>query len=106
MKQAEWEVYARRFLDQMYATLCAKGRDYNDGTDDRLQNFKTIAARTGTTPQQALQVLVSKHLDAIERHCRGHKCTTEPVYGRLIDACNYFVLLAALEEDENAGTGT
>lgn len=99
MTHDEWNVFAEKFVQGMKDLLVAKGKDYNDGTADRLQNFKNIAAETGVSPQQAALVLCAKHWDAIKRHCRGHLCTTEPLEQRLLDVANYMVLIAGLERD-------
>lgn len=105
MKQQNWNLFVSAFVQRISETLVAKGRDYNDGEDDRLQNFRSIGADAGVSDMQAALVLASKHWDAIKRHCRGHHCTTEDVRHRLLDLACYTILIAALEEDRvNAGT--
>lgn len=75
-----------------------KGRDYSQGQEDCLSNFKRAAASTGITPSQVALVYLSKHLDSIAGYIKtGY--SSEPIMGRFCDAVNYLVILAALESE-------
>lgn len=54
-------------LNAIRAICVKKGQDYGKD-DDRLCQFKEIAARAKITPEKACRVLVTKHLTAIDDH--------------------------------------
>lgn len=75
-----------------------KGHEYAN-SDDRLANFKEVAAEIGITPEQVLLVYLKKHMRSVDAYCKNGKVFSEPIKGRIIDAILYLELLAALIED-------
>lgn len=105
MNQEEFDAFVEDFRRKSTDLLVSKGREYT-GSDDRLANFKRGAADTCSTPLQVAWIYASKHLDAIKTYIREEAAgrspnLSEPIQGRLHDAVNYFVLLAALIQEQD-----
>lgn len=98
MNSQEFQKFTQSIFDRCRQILESKGPDYS-GLEDRLRNFKEVATRAGTTPQQALWTYVIKHLQAIETYVKTGKLDGEPIDTKLIDIINYAILFLALEHD-------
>lgn len=63
MNSDTFDELVNKVIGNINKTLLNKGKEYANA-DDRLKNFKDIAALTGLEPEQVLFVLVAKHLIA------------------------------------------
>jgi hypothetical protein len=106
MRRARMDAIVDEIHREQKALFKTKGREYTIGSDDALANFKAAAAACGTTPALVCQVFLQKHLDAI-RYGMENPLLSEPMGSRIVDACNYLLLLYALwwEAQEEAGEG-
>lgn len=86
--------------DESIAMLTIKNRDYAVG-DDAFHNFDTVAQFLGSTREQVLATYLYKHLSAIFAYTRGEYADSEPIRGRIKDAINYLIFLAAMNDDED-----
>ena len=78
-----------------------KGKEYADGDEDALLNFKRTARDVGITPLQVLAVFMHKHFDSIMRYTKmGYSESEEPIAGRIADLRLYAALGLALIEEE------
>ena len=89
MTNEEFEKRARDFVEDCYATLTTKNRDYSRGDDgDALSNFKLAGEMFGFSKYQAWGVYAWKHVSAVFKFCRDGKTESEGIKGRLIDWVN------------------
>lgn len=81
-----------------------KGVDYAEN-DDRLANFKQIAAQTGITPFQVWAVYAGKHSDSIFKAIRRNPTLPvkkgEPLSENIKDVIAYHLLLLGLLKEAN-----
>ena len=100
MKSKEFNEHRQSFFDQAMTLSDAKSVEYTISNEDRLHNFKHVAARVGITPEQALMVYVLKHVDAICNDAKtGVQVSDETVFSRAMDICNYMVLYSGLKKE-------
>ena len=100
MKSKEFNEHRQSFFEQAMTLSDAKSVEYTISNEDRLYNFKHVAARTGITPIQALMVYVLKHVDAICNDAKtGKQFSDETFMSRAHDICNYMVLATALHKE-------
>jgi hypothetical protein len=99
MKTANFGRWRTLFDEECAAILRVKGNDYASG-DDRLANFKRLAARLGLSPIQVWAVYFVKPIDAILEYAKAGKVSSEPIRGRFAVARNYLDLGLALIEEE------
>jgi hypothetical protein len=77
--------------------LRVKGHDYTVGSPDRLNNFKMAGEFFDLPPEKVLGVYVYKHVTAIWSWIKsGGQSESEPIFLRLADAINYFLLLGKM----------
>ena len=96
----EFIQFRKDFLTEAINLSDAKSTEYTISDEDRLRNFKHVAARLGITPQQALMVYVLKHVDAICNDAMtGKQFSDESFRSRALDVCNYMILATALHKD-------
>ena len=106
MTPERFEVLCEEFADHEAHILAWKRGEYTSG-EDRLQNFREIAALTGTSmPQVALTYLL-KHIQSIKNAVMTGNVDWcwegeggEGLKQRIADARNYLLLLAACLEAE------
>ncbi len=91
--------------DEMEINL-SKGREYAQGDEDALQNFKVISKLVklmfgaDVSPEIVSFVYMAKHLLAIGDYVKhGDSRSNEPITGRVEDARLYLALLLGLLED-------
>jgi hypothetical protein len=103
------DAIAAQVYDAQKAIFKSKGVEYTEGNDDALYNFKQVAHTLGLTPAQVAWVYFEKHLAAI-RYAMKHPVLSEPLIGRITDACTYLLLLYGLwaesaqgEEEQSEG---
>ena len=113
MNSKEFNQHRKEFFETAMSLSDAKSVEYTISNEDRLYNFKHVAARLGTTPEQALMVYVLKHVDAICNDAKtGVQVSDETVMSRAMDICNYMVLYTGLkkepqpDEDKTKPVGT
>ena len=100
MKSKEFNKHREEFFKTAMVLSDAKSVEYTISNEDRLYNFKHVAARTGITPIQALMVYVLKHVDAICNDAKtGKQFSDETFMSRAHDICNYMVLATALHKE-------
>ena len=80
--------------------LSLKGADYADN-NDRLSNFKQVAALLGVDQTTVAGVYFLKHVIAICRAIRDKTLSSEPLEGRFDDAVNYLYLLEACFDEQD-----
>ena len=76
--------------------LKSKGDDYTRRDQDRLSNFKRIAAQVGVSPLVVWFTYYQKHVDAIATYVQNGSVASENIEGRFDDAANYLDLGLAL----------
>jgi hypothetical protein len=100
-----------QFIDKFLAEHClkvasAKGAEYSRGETDCYSNFKRVGEATGLDPVKIAYIYLAKHLDAIASFIKQRPPTlSEPIEGRLGDACNYLLIIASLLEEEKQQEG-
>lgn len=99
MTYEEYQAHVKKFLGEMQYVTAVKNRDYSAGTDDAMNSWYSIAERTNITPIQVWYVLLSKHVQAIERYVKIGQLSSESIHSRLIDLANYAMLGDALVKD-------
>ncbi|MAK38074.1 MAG: hypothetical protein CMC15_18075 [Flavobacteriaceae bacterium] len=100
MNSKEFNQHRKEFFETAMSLSDAKSVEYTISNEDRLYNFKHVAARLGTTPEQALMVYVLKHVDAICNDAKtGVQVSDETVMSRAMDICNYMVLYTGLKKE-------
>ena len=104
MNAQEFSQFLDNLIDAEKKIMIDKGNDYtkaNEGAEeDRLYNFKDVAARTGLTPIQVWGIYFTKQINAIEKYIRTGKVASEPIEERFKDARNYLALGLALIQEE------
>lgn len=100
MNSKEFNQHRKEFFQEAMSLSDAKSVEYTISNDDRLYNFKHVAARLGITAEQALMVYVLKHVDAICNDAKtGVQVSDETVMSRAMDICNYMVLYTGLKKE-------
>lgn len=101
MKHEEFAKLFASFKADMEQLVVTKGKDYTQGADDRLQNFKKLAGNLGVSPRIIWGVYCGKHWEAILSYVKGG-LESEPLKSRCLDLAVYAFLLYALSEEERA----
>lgn len=96
MTTREFQKIDRKLMEKANSVLHRKGQHY--GSEDRLANFKRIAAWLDVEPKTVLFFFVAKHLDAL-RKWAFNELPDEPT-DSIIDVINYMRLLKAIDEEE------
>lgn len=107
MTFADFNVIMAKFQELENKISLSKGTEYAN-SEDRLANFKRVAAALDLPPLKVCYVYFKKHLDAVEYVVNGKKELSETFESRVLDARVYLMLLYALyleelqnKEDEN-----
>ena len=90
---------AEQLFRDCFEVLSHKGRSYSTRQDE-LQNFKDLGYLLQLDPKYVCMIYLMKHIYSISSMVRGEKLDTEGIYGRVLDAINYLILLYALFEEE------
>ena len=98
MNQQDFTEFTRVFNEEADKILVAKGNDYSID-QDRLANFKRLAAALSLDPFVIYAVYTAKHCEAILTWVRHGKLESESLRSRFIDLRNYAILGAALAKD-------
>lgn len=99
MTPGTFNAFSAGFMQEMKDVLETKGHDYTSGSEDRLRNFKAIAASIGCSPMLVWYIYFRKHVDSISTFVQHGELKSEPVRGRFMDIANYAILGAALAQD-------
>lgn len=102
MNAAQRDKFISEFLQtHSDAVLHTKGTEYSRGEEDVNSNFKRVAIAIGADPVQIAFVYLMKHLDSIAFYVKTRESPSgEHIYGRIGDAINYLLILAALINEE------
>lgn len=121
MRSVEFDMIAERLLGKCREVLGKRAAQYASEGRDRLHNFRQIAVRRDTTPEDALCGLMEKQqvalADYVANLTSGVMVELDEVEEKIVDIINYHVLLAALfveragwlregEEKEKANVNT
>lgn len=101
MKQEQFEKLFENFSDEMTKLVVQKGKDYTQGADDRLQNFKKLSTMLNVSPRIVWGVYCGKHWEAIMSFLNGG-LESEPIKSRCLDLAVYAFLLYCISEEEVA----
>lgn len=99
MNHAERQEKLEDFYARALSILRSKGKDYTSN-DDAFYNFNQLAKEINSTPEKVLWVFLQKHLISITNYIQHGRLESEPIKDRLIDASNYFALLAVMIENK------
>ena len=105
MTNKERDELAQVLIKDCLNLLRSKGQAYS-GNDDVNSNFKKVAELLGLSKYQVWNVYFNKHIFSINNAIKDNPINpqdrTEGLYGRIIDAINYLIILASLlQEDTN-----
>lgn len=82
--------------------LVTKGTEYA-GEIDRFANFRRLSVDLGLSKEMILFVYMKKHLDSILSFIKtGKEASSESIFGRIMDARNYLLLLSGLIAEHKA----
>lgn len=99
MNQKRFNEIVNETLDKCKSTLVVKQEEYNL-TADRFDSFKQGAGITGWAPDKVLLGYMCKHLASIIQMINSdQQFTKERVTEKVVDACNYLLLLRGLWEE-------
>lgn len=95
MTLEQMNVLLKEQLELMQKTLKAKGDDYSD--EDRLSNFKTVAAITHLKPEMVAIVLIAVKIARLATlYKKDSEPRNEPIIDSQNDLINYTFLLKCL----------
>lgn len=96
MKANDFYVMCDRiYAEELMPIMKSKGEAYS-GKEDKLGNFKRLAAKYQVSPFLVWAIFFGKHIDALDSWLRGEYSDSEPVEKRIDDLTNYLFLLRAL----------
>jgi 7-cyano-7-deazaguanine synthase in queuosine biosynthesis len=99
MNAKTFEELVQKLQIEEVEILKTKGRDYTQGGEDRLKNFKAIADELGADPMVIVGVYFLKHIDSIKTYIQTSDLRSEGFKSRVLDARNYLALMLALAID-------
>lgn len=89
------------FIDSFLKKYCldvlaSKGAEYSRGEEDVNSNFKRAAQAVGSDQLKVVFIYLMKHIDGIANFVKTSTAPSgESIYGRIGDAINYLLILAA-----------
>jgi len=100
MNSKDFDKLVEGIYEEELRILKEKGREYSQGDDDRLHNFKQGAKDMGLHPFNVWYIYFYKHYASIISYIKsGKEFSDESIQGRIADARNYLLLFQALIED-------
>lgn len=81
--------------------LGTKGNEYVVSNEDRLKFFKDYGTQLGINPKIVCSIFLMKHINSILNYVKTGYTGIEGIIGRINDARNYLLFLAALKEEED-----
>lgn len=101
MKVNEFINWAKAIQSEENRVMVTKGEEYTVSDEDKFKNFKSIAERLKMTPEEVCMVYLLKHLDSIRNYIlHGKESSDEPIFGRIMDARNYLLLLGGIIKEK------
>ena len=95
-----YELFEKLHKEEMEIML-GKGKEYCQGSEDKLANFKTVAKNVGLTPIKTWAVYFEKHLSSLKHWINGGEISSEEsIESRITDLRNYLALLVGLIKDK------
>jgi len=106
MRLDAFEEFVHNEVSAEMEIMLSKGKEYTISNDDKLMNFKMVAAvldRPNTL--DVIMTYLQKHYFSILNYVNeGVEASDETISGRIRDARNYLLLLhAAILEEQNEG---
>lgn len=98
MTKEEQQKFFDNFVQEQRDIMLKKGDDY--AGQDRLSNFKLVAAIVGITPEQVALVFVATKAVRLGELLRGKEPKNESTYDSILDGGNYNILMAMLQSDK------
>ena len=97
MNRKEFEAIMREQCGLCEKLMLRKSDEYTEGSEDKLIAFRRAAALLGTTPQDALIGMLTKHLVSVADMCKsGKDYPAEQWDEKITDTINYMLLLRAI----------
>lgn len=93
--------WAKSVQEEENRIMLTKGEEYTVSDVDKFKNFKSIADRMKSSPEEVALVYLLKHMDSIRNYVlHGKESSDEPIIGRIMDARNYLLLLGGMIEED------
>ncbi len=93
--------WAKSVQEEENRIMLTKGEEYTVSDVDKFKNFKSIADRMKSSPEEVALVYLLKHMDSIRNYVLyGKESSDEPIIGRIMDARNYLLLLGGMIEED------
>ena len=92
-------------LEDIIKTRDAGQKEYARTDINVFANFERVAEQMNVPREKVLMTYFLKHVDGISAYINGHKSQREDVYGRIIDAIVYLLLLRGMlyiDEHDNS----
>ena len=100
MKVKDFVKWAKSMQEEENRIMLVKGEEYTVSDVDKFKNFKSIADRMKSSPEEVALVYLLKHMDSIRNYVlHGKESSDEPIIGRIMDARNYLLLLGGMIEE-------
>lgn len=99
MTKETFNAFAKDIIQKEEELLNKKRSEYTR-TDDVLDNFKRMALELNIDSKIVWWIFFKKHIDSVLNFVQTNVTHTEPILGRIMDARNYLLLLAAMVEEE------
>jgi len=100
MKVKDFIKWAESVQEEENRIMLTKGEEYTVSDEDKFKNFKSIADRMKSAPEEVAMVYLLKHMDSIRNYVlHGTESSDEPIMGRIMDARNYLLLLGGIIEE-------
>lgn len=107
MNTRDYDQLSKSLSDYAQSIQTAKRPGYTTGSEDVLNNFKSVGKRLGLSAEQAWAVYFLKHIDAITTFMsKPDLPVSEAPIGRFADAINYLYLGYALFTERNDAKAT
>ena len=101
MKIERFNALIQEQLDHSFTVLTQKGKEYSL-TADRLDHFKDAAVDQGSTLEQALWGMASKHIASISSMCKNGAVDLALWREKITDSINYLLLLWAVVNEDGS----
>ena len=95
MTKDEFDALAKNIIQTEMDLLDKKRLEYTK-TSDILDNFKRLSNNINIDAKKVWAVFFQKHVDSIINFVQSGITHSEPILGRINDARNYLLLLAAI----------
>lgn len=101
MKGTDFGIAVREEMKTCWDLLIEKGKEYSEGDEDRLINFKRSAGLQGCTQKQALFGMLCKHLASLSEMIMSDEPYSQDRWKeKITDSINYLLILYAMVQEE------